>query len=130
MSKTTLWIDGFNPSYDDAPYNVGDVFFLIEHSNPIRHTESADLALTPPRTNQSNEYRVHGWCGSWNNNNTYGSGIVQVVRIAKNGRVQVRRLTRSDEDCDFVLINNADEALVEKFIEENGFEEEFSWSLA
>lgn len=128
-TNNTLWIDGFNPSYESSPCNVGDVFFLIEHSNPVRRSESHSLDLRPPKTNQSFEYRVHGWCGSWNDNNTYGCGIVQVARVAKNGRIKVRLLTAAgnSKTDDFIVRKADDCSLIEKFLEDNGFSEEFSW---
>ena len=49
-----------------------------------------------------------GWCGTYNDVGTYGNGAVEVVKVAKNGRVQVRQL--------------ADEAL-DAFLDESGFPE-------
>ena len=86
------WIDG-----DTVEAHVGLMGFLIRRSNPIRHTEHAYIAQHPPRTNQSHELRIYGWCGSWNDTNTYGDGIVRVTRVARNGRVQIVSVTNPDD---------------------------------
>ena len=82
------WIDGTH-----GDYSVGQMGFRIDRSNPIRHTESTTLALHPARTNQSHAIQLWGWCGSWNDTNTYGNGIAQVTRVARNGRVQLVEVT-------------------------------------
>jgi hypothetical protein len=79
------WIDG--------DYAVGTVGFRIDRSNPIQHTESTTLAQRPAHTNQSHAPRLFGWCGSWNDTNTYGNGVWRVTRRAANGRVQIVQVT-------------------------------------
>lgn len=49
--------------------------------------------VTPPaHTNQSHKPRLRGWCGSWNDTSTYGRGVWEVVRVAKNGRCLLSEL--------------------------------------
>lgn len=85
---TTTWI---GPLWDEN-YKVGDKAFLVRKSHNARGSESYELRDTPPQTNQSFEYRLNGWCGTYNDLATYGEGAVKVVRIAKNGRLQVAQL--------------------------------------
>ena len=80
---TTLWIG------PDESLSVGDVGFLIEFSNPFKHSETWVLRDTPAYTNQSRQPTLSGWCGSWNDTSTHAHGMVQVVKIARNGRAQV-----------------------------------------
>jgi len=93
------WIDG--------AYEVGHIGFLVRKSNPMRHTEAVLLTDRPAYTNQSHEPRLYGWCGAWNDTNTYGDGIARVVRAAKNGR------------CQIVVVDEREE--VEAYLERVGF---------
>jgi hypothetical protein len=83
---TTQWIG------PDESLNVGDVGFLIEFSNPFKHSENWVLRDTPAHTNQSHEPRLRGWCGSWNDTSTNAHGMAKVVRVARNGRAQIVHL--------------------------------------
>jgi len=76
-----MWIDG-----EDA--TVGAVAFLVRRS-PQQGADSHHLQDRPARTNQSNEPRLNGWCGTTNNVAVYACGVVRVARIAANGRAQV-----------------------------------------
>jgi hypothetical protein len=93
------WIDG--------DYPLKHIGFLIEKSNPIRHTEHLELAQRPAHTNQSHAPKLYGWCGSWNDTNTYALGIARVSRVAGNGRVQVTEVVERAE--------------VQRYLEEVGY---------
>lgn len=86
---TTIWIDG--PDHISTP--VGAAFFLVEHSHCTKRWTRHELRDTPPRTNQSFEARPRGWCGTTNDVSTHGRGVWRVTRVAKNGRVQLVRVT-------------------------------------
>ena len=92
-----MWINS-----NGQDYEVGQIGFLIKKSNPIRHTESHILSQRPPSTNQSHQPRVHGWCGSWNDTNTYGLGVWRVARVCKNGRVQLTECANAQEVVTFL----------------------------
>lgn len=83
---TTMWIG------PDETLSVGDKGFLIEHSNYTQRWERYELRDVPAHTNQSHKPKLHGWCGSWNNTATYGRGVWEVVRVAKNGRAFIKEL--------------------------------------
>lgn len=72
---------------------VGDVGFLICFTQSTG-AETWVLRDTPAITNQTYEPRLHGWCGSYNNNkSTDAYGMARVVKRARNGRVLVEPLT-------------------------------------
>lgn len=83
---TTMWIG------PDETLNVGDKGFLIKHKNSTQGWERHELRDTPAHTNQSHKPRLRGWCGSWNDTSTYGRGVWEVVRVAKNGRCLLSEL--------------------------------------
>lgn len=76
----------------DENLQVGDKGFLINVSNAIKGTDTYFLRDTPAHTNQSHEPRLRGWCGTWNDTATYGCGMWEVTRVAKNGRAFIREL--------------------------------------
>ena len=76
-------------------YAVGQVGFLIEHSN-AHGGETWRLADLPAHTNQSHEPRLSGWCGSYNDTSTYGRGLWRVVKILPNGRVKIEEVVGED----------------------------------
>jgi hypothetical protein len=63
------------------------VGFLVRFDNVLRGTERYALRLLPAHTNQSNEPRLHGWCGTYNDIETHACGLARVSRVAGNGRV-------------------------------------------
>ncbi len=83
---TTMWIG------PDETLNVGDKGFLIEISHTTDRWERHELRDTPAYTNQSRKPKLNGWCGSYNNVATYGRGVWEVVRVAKNGRAFIKEL--------------------------------------
>lgn len=83
------WIDG--PDHITAP--VGSTWFLVSHSHALKSWTRYELRDSPPKTNQSFEDTPIGWCGTYNDVATYGRGVWRVVRVAKNGRVQLARVT-------------------------------------
>ena len=83
---TNTWIG------PDESLNLGDKGFLIEFSNSVRHTERWELRDTPAHTNQSNQPRLEGWCGSTNDLSTSAHGMGKVIRVAKNGRCLIQTL--------------------------------------
>lgn len=82
----TLWIG------PDDTLALGQVGFLIQKSHATKGWERYEVRDTPAYTNQSNEPRLRGWCGSYNDLSTYGCGMVKVIRMARNGRALVEQL--------------------------------------
>lgn len=82
------WIDG--NGFDV----VGQAGFLTEHVANGRAWFTLDER--PAHTNMSREPRLHGWCGETNNVSLFARGMARVVRVAKNGRVQVRAISGSE----------------------------------
>lgn len=83
---TTMWIG------PDERMSVGDKGFLIELSHGTQGWQRYELRDTPAHTNQTRKPTLHGWCGSYNDLNTYGRGVWEVVRVAKNGRCLIQEL--------------------------------------
>jgi hypothetical protein len=73
-------------------YDEGQIGFLIEHSNPVKRSETWSLSDLPAHTNQSHEPRLHGWCGSWNDTSTNARGVWRVVKVLPNGRAKIEEL--------------------------------------
>ena len=89
----TLWV---GPFYEKS-YKTGDRAFLVRKCHKTRGGVSHyELRDTPPRTDQSFEWRLNGWCGTHNDLATYGEGMIEVIKVASNGRLQVRRLEGID----------------------------------
>lgn len=83
---TSQWIG------PDETLAVGQVGFLIEKRQTMKGWTRFELRDTPAHTNQSNEPKLHGWCGTYNDLSTHGRGMVRVERLARNGRAFVRAL--------------------------------------
>ncbi len=83
---TTKWVD------EQEQYKVGDKAFLIEFYNENSGGTRYQLRDQPAYTNRTNEPRLTGWCGSYNNVSTDGGGAWKVVRIAKSGRYLIQEL--------------------------------------
>lgn len=115
-------IDYYNPEYDETP-RVGTVGFLVENSHNTKGYANFTLRDTPPRTNQSHEIRVHGWCGTYNDLATYGKGIARIVRVFKNGRVKIEVMTRDTDEADFAVKATEFETIIREFLEETGFDD-------
>ena len=90
LDMDKLWIE------EQEEFEVGDSAFLISFFNESTASTRYVLRNTPAYTNRSNEPKLHGWCGTYNNIGTYGEGAWQVVRIAKSGRYLIKELTRSE----------------------------------
>ncbi len=90
MTSTAKWID------EQPGYAVGNAGFLIEVYNENTAGTRFSLDDSPPYTNRSNEPRLVGWCGSYNNVATYGCGAFKVVKVAKNGRLKIEKLSGED----------------------------------
>lgn len=73
----------------DEHLTVGQVGFLVQHSNAMKGWERDEVSDLPAQTNQSHEARLYGWCGSYNDTSTYACGMVKVARVARNGRAFV-----------------------------------------
>ncbi len=73
-------------------FEVGQTGFLVELHDTMKGWRRFDLRDHPPKTNQSFEPRLHGWCGTSNDVAAYGRGFARVDRVAKNGRAFVREL--------------------------------------
>jgi hypothetical protein len=98
MSKL-IWIDGTSDfgGYGETLNRVGDIGYLTEvtsYRNGCVTTHR--MSDTPCHTNMSREPRLHGWCGETDNVSRSASGVWEVVRVAKNGRVQIREVTDAD----------------------------------
>ena len=89
MTKT-MWIG------PDDGVSVGDTGFLIETSNPITGMDNYRLSDLPAHTNQSNQPRLTGWCGTYNDVSTDAVGVWRVESAAKNGRLKIQRLEGDD----------------------------------
>ena len=98
-----IWID----SDDLSTIEVGETGFLVEVENQLTGYHAFSLYSSPPKTNQSHQYRAHGWCGTTNDTAVYGRGVWRVVRVAKNGRIKIEKIT--------------DRSKLETFLEECGF---------
>jgi hypothetical protein len=86
----TMWIG------PDETLEVGDVGFLVERRDITRGSATFSLQERPPYTNQSNEPRLEGWCGTWNDLSTHGRGCARVIKVARNGRALVKTLSGSE----------------------------------
>ena len=76
-------------------YKLGDVGFLVEQVN--KHgVKTYSLENHPPRTNESREAKLTGWCGESYDVATYARGMARVVKVAKNGRAHVLAITGTD----------------------------------
>jgi len=80
----------------DETLAVGQIGFLIEHSHTLKGWSRYALRDVPAHTNQSNEPRLHGWCGTYNDLATHARGMARVERVARNGRAFVRELEGDD----------------------------------
>ena len=83
---TAMWIG------PDESLTVGQIGFLIEHSNAFKGWKHYEVRDVPAHTNQSFEPRLHGWCGTYNDRATFAHGMARVERVARNGRAYVRSL--------------------------------------
>lgn len=83
---TTKWIG------PDESLAVGQIGFLVEHSDSMTGRTRFELRNLPAHTNQSHKPRLEGYCGTYNDVATYGRGVVKVVRMAANGRALVQVL--------------------------------------
>lgn len=84
---TTQWIG------PNETLSLGDTGFLIEFSTPMNGGyQRWDLRDTPAHTNRSNQPRLCGWCGTYNDLSTNAHGMAKVIRVAKNGRCLIQSL--------------------------------------
>lgn len=83
---TSMWIG------PDESLTVGQIGFLVEKHQTMKGWTRYEVRDVPGHTNRSNEPRLHGWCGTYNDLATHGRGMVRVERVAKNGRAYVREL--------------------------------------
>lgn len=98
---TTKWID-------EQEYGIGDKAFLINISHEFDGPDRYILRDQPAYTNTSQEPRLHGWCGTYNNVATYGEGAWKVIRIARSGRFLIQELEGQE---------------LEEFLDEMGYPE-------
>ena len=106
----------------DGEYELGHIGYLIEVSPQFQGNHYL-LSDRPPRTNQSHEFTLHGWCGSWNNTSTYGRGIAEVTKVFGNGRVRIKVLTGEGKDGYFAKQGEYEKVF--QFLGDTGFEDEF-----
>lgn len=88
---TTKWIGG-----EDDTFKVGDVGFLVNTYHETKLWDVYKLRQHPPKTNQSFQPRVYGWCGTTNGVACNGYGLARVVKVAKNGRAMVKHLSAEE----------------------------------
>lgn len=111
--KKLIWIDGtvdgssasamiesyrrYNGGTMAADERVGDMYYVTDVTSYRNGCSSRySLSNRPSHTNQSREPRLHGWCGETNNVNRSAIGVWEVVRVAKNGRIQIKEVTDAD----------------------------------
>lgn len=85
-----MWIEN---DYQNRGYNY--VGFLVCRVNQ-HGTERYNLEDHPPHGNTSGKPTPCGWCGTYNNIATYGMGVWRIVRIARNGRIEIAEVTDKD----------------------------------
>lgn len=83
---TSMWIG------PDETLTEGQIGFLVRKSHETNGSVRFVLRDIPAYTNQSNEPRLHGWCGTDNNLATSACGMARVTRLARNGRALVTQL--------------------------------------
>ena len=83
---TSMWIG------PDETLTVGQIGFLVEKRQILKGWERQELRDVPAHTNVSNQPRLHGWCGTYNDLSTHARGMVRVERVVSNGRAYVREL--------------------------------------
>lgn len=84
----TRWIG----PYDFENFPIGHKAFLIQHEHHTKGWVRYELRDVPAQTNQSLKDKLYGWCGSYNDVSTTAKGVAEVVKIAKNGRLQVQEI--------------------------------------
>ena len=76
---------------------VGDVGFLVEVYLESANATKWRLRDTPPRTNQSLEPRIAGWCGSTNGCSVQARGMARVTATNVAGdRMRIERLSGAE----------------------------------
>ena len=82
---------------DARGWSVGDVAFAVERTYVMRRERRVvALQSTPATTNQSNQPRLYGWCGTTDDVSVYADGVARVVRVSAIGRAQCVRLDGAD----------------------------------
>lgn len=87
-----MWIEN---DYQHRDYNY--VGFLAHRVDINNGNERYSLDDHPPHGNASGNPKPCGWCGTYNNIATYGMGIWRIVRIARNGRIEITKVTDKDD---------------------------------
>ena len=96
MSNKTLWID------DDGLLQRGERGFLVRNHHNTKGRDRYYLRDNPPKTNVSFEARPYGWCGTCDDIATFGEGVWEVTKLAKNGRVQLTEITDAETLAEFL----------------------------
>jgi hypothetical protein len=92
-SAVPKFIDG-----DDCEIKEGEIGFLVERSNPIKHSDRWGLSYRPAYTNQSRMPRLDGWCGSTNDVSVYAHGLARAGEAnANTGRVRISTVADATE---------------------------------
>jgi len=81
-----IWVE------EQQDFGVGDSAFLICFHDENRGATRYQMRLQPAYTNRSNEPKLNGWCGTYNNLSTTAFGAWKVAKIAKSGRYLLRSL--------------------------------------
>ena len=97
MTNKTLWIDN-----SDGLLQVADRGFLVRNSHETKGWTRYFLRNNPPKTSRSFEARPYGWCGTCDSIATFGEGVWEVTKLAKNGRVQLTEITDAETLAEFL----------------------------
>lgn len=85
MAKREQWVDG------DMGEKIGDVGYVVSVERDGYSRWS--LRDRPGHTNQSNEPRLEGWCGTTDNRALHAHGVGRIVAMNRRGdRLRVEYL--------------------------------------
>jgi hypothetical protein len=80
-----MWIDSSNVEVDE-------IGFLQETFHENTGSKNYRLTDRPPKTNRSFEYKLEGWCGTYNNVATYGRGVWKIIKTLPNERIHIEEV--------------------------------------
>ena len=82
------------PTWIDCEFaRVGYIGYVVETLNTNNGGTTWSIRERPCHTNQSNQPRLHGWCGETDNRSRYARGVAKVTAVNAAGtRVRLARL--------------------------------------
>lgn len=87
-TRKAHWIDNHEWEPDREP---GSLAILVEHSHNLKGWLRPVLQDEPPRTNQSHQPRLFGWCGTYNDEHIQADGVWEIVKYTQTShRVYIR----------------------------------------